>query len=339
MPAASGCARAQTLSLIHLQVHDKRSVAARLLQYNATLVERHDMTEALSIFRIRPDRLPKRRPWFAAGQYCVLGLNNTERAAPGAVRRPMSIASAPECDGPIEFYIRRIGRPVSPNPLTPLLWRLATGDRLYLRTIAAGVFTLRDTIGAADRRIRVMVAAGTGLAPFVSMVRSEVRRRPAVDLSKWVLLHGVSRPADLGYRGELQDLAARNGLKYWGTVSRPSEASGWTGDVGRVESYFAPDRLQELENRLGLPPGGFTPGRVVVYICGLTGTIAGVLVPLIGRGFVPASPRLREALGVPPAVGASAFYEDYDAAPVIDIDDPQVVGPLRARMQAALATR
>jgi len=31
------------------------------------------------------------------------------------------------------------------------------------------------------------------------------------------------------------------------------------------------------------------------------------------------------------------FYELYDPTPVIDIDDPEAIEPLRARMRAALA--
>ena len=309
----------------------------RPLEYNATMVERVDLTDALAIFRIQPDQLPRRQPWFTAGQYCVLGLNNVERPELGSVRRSMSIASPPETDTPIEFYIRRVPRPESKNPLTHLLWRLETGDRLYMRAVAAGVFTVKDTVGANDPRIRVMVAAGTGSAPFVSMIRSEVCRNPYADLSKWVLLHGASYPAELGYRRELLELSAATHLKYWGTVSRPREATAWTGDVGRVESFFEPSRLPDLERRLGLPPGGFTPRDVAIFVCGPTGTITGTIMPLVERGFVPASVRIREALGIPPEVGDSVFYENYDTAPVIDITDPRVVEPLRARVQAALA--
>ena len=59
-----------------------------------------------------------------------------------------------------------------------------------------------------------MVAAGTGAAPFISMIRSEVRRNPSADLSKWVLLHGASVPAcELGDRQELLELSKANGLK------------------------------------------------------------------------------------------------------------------------------
>lgn len=310
---------------------------AKPLEYNATLVERIDLTDALSIFRIKPDQMPTERPWFVPGQYCVLGLNNEVKSELGSVRRSMSIASAPEEEGPVEFYIRWVAKPESENPFTHLLWKIKAGDRMYMRPVAAGVFTVKDTIGVDDPRLRVMVAAGTGSAPFVSMVRSELRRDPNADLSRYVLLHGASYPADLGYRDELGRLVAENKLRYWGTVSRPKEAVDWKGDTGRVEAFFSGDRLDDLERRLGLPAGGFNPKNVVVYICGLTGTISGTVIPLIDRGFVPDFKRIREALGVPPEIKDSVFYEQYDTEPVIAIKDPAVVEPLRARMQAALA--
>ena len=309
---------------------------AKALEYNATLVERIDVTDALSIFRVKPDQEPA-RPWFVPGQYCVLGMNNAEKPELGSVRRSMSIASAPEDHGPTEFYIRFVSKPESENPLTHLLWKLKTGDRMYMRPVAAGVFTVKDTIGKDDPRLRVLVAAGTGSAPFVSMVRSEINRNPDADLSKYVLLHGASYPADLGYRDELLRMVDKNRLHYYGTVSRPKEAAGWTGDTGRVEAFFEPGRLDDLEKRLGLPPGGFTPKNVVIFICGLTGTITGTIIPLIDRGFVPDFKRIREALGVPPETKDSVFYEQYDTEPVINVKDPAVVEPLKARMQAALA--
>lgn len=309
---------------------------AKALEYNATLAERIDLTDALTIFRIKPDQDPV-RPWFVPGQYCVIGANNTEKPELGSVRRSMSIASAPEDEGPIEFYIRWVAKPESENPLTHLLWKVKAGDRLYMRPVAAGVFTVKDTVGLDDPRLRVMVAAGTGSAPFLSMLRSEVRKNPSVDLSKWVLLHGASYPDDLGYRDELAQLVERNKLKYWGTVSRPKEAPHWKGDTGRVEAFFDGARLDDLEKRCGLGAGEFNPKNVVIYICGLTGTITGTITPLFDRGFVPDFKRIREALGVPADIKDSVFYEQYDTEPVINVKDPAVVEPLRARMQAGLA--
>jgi ferredoxin/flavodoxin---NADP+ reductase len=309
------------------------------IQYNATVSRRVDLTDALATFLIQPDERPRKHPWFTAGQYCVLGLNNREKPELGSVRRVMSIASAPEVDGPLEFYIRYVVKPASRNPLTHLLWKLETGGRIYMGTTASGVFTIKETVGATDARLRVMVAAGTGVAPFVSMIRSEICRNPLANLSRWVLLHGASYPAELGYRQELLSLSATNGLKYWGTVSRPSGTRDWTGDVGRVESFFEPDRLPDLEHRVGLAAGGFTPQTAAVFVCGLTGTIGAVLVRLLDRGFVPHAKAIREALGVPPDVSDSLFYELYDPKPVIEINNPAVIEPLRARMQAVLARR
>jgi ferredoxin-NADP reductase len=319
---------------------------AKALEYNATLTERIDLTDQLAVFRVTPDKMPEQKPWFVPGQYCVLGLNNDATPALGSVRRSMSIASAPEDDGPIEFYIRWVAKPESENPLTHLLWKIQSGARMYMRAVAAGVFTVKDTIGVDDRRLRVMVAAGTGSAPFVSMLRSELRRNPKADLSRWVLLHGASYPADLGYKAELERYVTEHKLHYFPTVSRPKD-TGWTAHSGRVEAFFdsagrggshgADSRLAELEHRLGLPPGGFSPKNVVIYICGLTGTISGTIIPLIDRGFIPDFKRIREALGVPPEAKDSVFYEQYDTEPVINIKDPTVVEPLKARMQAALA--
>src|SRR5678815_5079501 len=129
--------------------------------------------------------------------------------------------------------IRDSAKPESDNPLTHLLWNIKTGDRMYMRAVAAGVFTIKDTIGVDDPRLRVMVAAGTGSAPFVSMLRSELRRNPHADLSKWVLLHGASYPADLGYRDELMRMVEQNKLKYWGTVSRPKDCLLYTSPSPR----------------------------------------------------------------------------------------------------------
>jgi ferredoxin--NADP+ reductase len=311
---------------------------AKRLKYDATIIGRDDLTDTLAVFRIVPDR-PTPRPWFTAGQYYVLGLNNDETRALGAVQRPMSIASAPEAAGPIEFYIRCIAHPVSPHSFTHLLWKCKVGDRIHMRAVAAGTFTMKDTVAVDDTRLRVLVAAGTGIAPFVSMIRSEICQKSDADLARWVLLHGVSCERDLGYRPELLRVSAVHHLKYWATVSRPRESPHWGGDVGRVESFFDPERLPDLEHRLGLRPHGFVPDNVVVFICGLNGTIAATMARLLDRAFVPDVDRTRRALGVPAEIPSSLYFERYDVDDVFsDVEGLQVLGPLRARMQAALTT-
>ena len=92
---------------------------AKLLPYNASLVERVDLEPTLAIFTVRPDSVPRRKgaaeddPWFLPGQYVTIGMNRedpdaTDDPRPLSVRRAMSIASAPETEGVYELYIRYV---------------------------------------------------------------------------------------------------------------------------------------------------------------------------------------------------------------------------------------
>jgi ferredoxin--NADP+ reductase len=311
---------------------------AKPLEYNATLVEREDLTPALGVFRIRPDEgLPGEGAWFVPGQYMVLGLNNEAKPELGGVRRPMSIASAPERRDLVEFYIRYVDKPESENPLTHLLWTRKAGDRMYVRVHPTGKFTVEDTTGKDDPRLKICLAAGTGLAPFLSMVRSEINRDPSRSLADYVIIHGASYDADLGYREELEALVKNHGLRYLPTVSRPQACPGWKGHAGRAEGFFAPDRIGGLEDVLGLPAGGFMPDRVQILICGLQGTIGTCIEHLVPRGFVPDNRKIRRALEIPEALKPTIFYEAYDTVPPIDLDDAPRVAGLKAAFHAAIA--
>ena len=310
---------------------------AKSLTYNSTLVEREDLTSALAIFKVKPDNPVTGDPRFLAGQYTVLGLNNEEQVELGSVRRPMSIVSAPEEDDVLEFYIRYVNHPESDNPLTHLLWKTAAGDRIYTGPKITGHFTVEHCVGADDPRLKICVAAGTGLAPFVSMVRSRVLQDPKVDLSDFLILHGASYPDDIGYVEELRRLQEENGLHYCASISRPKEAPEWTGDTGRVEDYFKAGRLEELEERLGLKVGELTPARAVVLICGLQGTIGQTIVRLMPRGFVPDNKKVRVALEVPADRSADLFFEQYDTTPVIDLNDSALVATLKEQLHGALS--
>lgn len=311
---------------------------AKPLEYNATLVEREDLTPALGVFRIRPDEnLPGEGAWFVPGQYMVLGLNNEVKTELGGVRRPMSIASAPERRDLVEFYIRYVEKPESENPFTHLLWTRKAGDRMYVRVHPTGKFTVEDTTGVGDPRLKVCVAAGTGLAPFLSMVRSEINKDPNRSLGDYVIIHGASYDADLGYREELDALVAKHGLKYLPTVSRPQACPNWRGQGGRAESFFAPDRIAGLEQACGLGAGEFLPSKVQILICGLQGTIGTCIEHLVPRGFVPDNRKIRRALEIADDLKPTIFYEAYDTIPPIDLEDTAKVAGLKAAFRAAQA--
>ncbi len=309
---------------------------AKAVEYNATLRKRIDLTEALTIFQFDPDGDLPDAPWFVPGQYCVLGLNNDDPAL-GASQRPMSIASASQNREDIEFYIRWVASPTSKNPLTHLLWKLQEGDRAFVRPVPKGKFTVHHLVGDDDPRIKVFVAAGTGLAPFVSIVRSYLNDHPGASLERFAILHGASYSEDVGYREELEGLVANNGLRYVPTISRPKERPSWTGAHGRVEDLFSSAQIADTEGRLGLEPGGLRPSDAAIFVCGLQGTIGKCIERMAGRGFVPDHRGMRKALEVPDDVEASLFYEQYDTEPVIDLKDEALIAQLTEELRAALA--
>jgi ferredoxin/flavodoxin---NADP+ reductase len=312
-------------------------MSPKRLTYNATLTRRVDFSSKLAAFHVRYDEPLDGDPTFTPGQYVALGLNNESRPELGSVRRSMSLASAPEQKDAFEFYIRLVESPESENPLTHLLWAMKEGDRVFMTRKPVGKFTLRDTVGESPSRVHVYVAAGTGLGPFLSMIRSRKLRDANSDMSRIVLIHAASYPADLCYADELSRCAAENGLRYFRSVSRPKEAPEWTGDTGRAEDYFLAERLEDFERRAGFRPGELTPHAAGVLVCGLQGTIARCVERLAPRGFVPFHRKIRRVLGLGVEVPASLWWEQYDTEPVIDIGNEEDVAGLRRDLGAGLA--
>jgi ferredoxin--NADP+ reductase len=163
-------------------------------QYNAVVTSLRLAHEDLMILRIRPDAGV---PDFEPGQYVTLGLGNWERridsleatSGPGheqprLIRRAYSV-SCPLIDDDgrllpcadcefLEVYIALVRKPTdSPPPLTPRLFALAPGDRLYTGPRPHGRYTL-EGIGANDDVL--LLATGTGEAPHNAMAAELLAR-------------------------------------------------------------------------------------------------------------------------------------------------------------------
>jgi ferredoxin-NADP reductase len=241
---------------------DTRVIERDAPQYNATLVRRVDETDDLAYVWVKFDG--PATP-FESGQYMTIGV-----FADGKLwQRPYSVASAPRVadDEGYEFYVRLV--PI--ERFTSLLWRLPVGHGM--RMIGPkGKFLLEPD----DDRNHVYVSTGTGIAPFMSMIRETAAAgRPR----QTVVLHGCSYVEELGYREELEGWAAGGDypLTYIPTISRPADPrnSGWTGRTGRVEAVIG-----SVCDDLGLDPD-----QTVVYICGNPEMIINVERELLDRDF------------------------------------------------------
>ena len=158
-----------------------------------TINYRKNLTPDLAIIRVQPaDGRPV--PDFKAGQFVALGLKLNGHH--NITYRPYSLSSPPEEKRYFEFYIKSASEHVL-SGFTSTLFKMFEGDLIYWRN-PAGAFTLEDkkADGAPDTRRLVLVASGTGLAPFISYV---LHLKNIKSKREIVLLHGAKYVQELGY--------------------------------------------------------------------------------------------------------------------------------------------
>jgi ferredoxin-NADP reductase len=174
-------------------------------------------------------------------------------------QRSYSIASAPE-DEQVVLTVERLDNgEVSPY----LVDELRTGDELELRGPIGGYFVWEESLGGP----LLLVAGGSGLAPFRSMLRHHRAVRSAVPVR--LLCSAQSLPLLL-YRDELRRIGMHEGIDISVTLTR-ERPDGWRGYRGRID--------RQLLDEVAWAP----QERPLVYVCGPTGfveTAADVLVAL-----------------------------------------------------------
>ena len=216
---------------------------------SATITSRRDLAPDLWVIRIRPDvELP-----FRPGQYVTIGLPLNGRV----IERPYSICSSP-AETEIELFIER----VPDGELSDPLYELGVGGEMVVRKRTKGLFLKEAPVAVPH----LLVATVTGIAPFVSFLRTLVDRERA---GEWTpvpvaALHGASRSAELGYYDELRMLGRDfPWFTYLPTVSRPWEDEAWEGETGRVE-----DVLRKHADAM------MRPGNGGIFLCGHPGMIS-----------------------------------------------------------------
>lgn len=236
---------------------------------NATVKSRVNQTKDLIFMRILPDAGV---PDFLPGQYVALGLYEGHELDPALrlaageklklIKRAYSIGSSPVQKDYIEFYFAIVPQ----GELTPRLDLLQEGDRLFMAQKITGTFTLA---GIPDDARLIFVATGTGMAPFMSMIRTPSTWSAGRQI---VVLHGVRYPSDLGYREDLDRLQNEGRITYIPIVSRADES--WGGARGHVQSLFTQDGPLILD-----------PARDHVFLCGNPAMINDTEALLVAGGF------------------------------------------------------
>jgi len=167
-------------------------------------------------------------PPFRPGQFMNLGL----QLPGGFVSRSYSLSSAP--GAPIEVLLAR----VPGGALSPALFERQVGDTVSLDPKAQGFFTF-DYV--PPHRELWLLATGTGLGPFLAMLRSGAAFQQA---SRVILVHGTRSARELAHRAELAALGATRGdaFRYVPVLSREPEPELLQG---RLTHALASGALEE----------------------------------------------------------------------------------------------
>jgi ferredoxin/flavodoxin---NADP+ reductase len=203
-----------------------------------------------SVFSFTTTRHPGFR--FRNGHFVMMGLEVEGRP----LLRAFSVASA-NYEEHLEFFSIKI----RDGALTSRLQHVTPGDQVLVSRKPTGTLVLDHL--QPGRRL-YLLATGTGLAPFMSILRDpETYER----FEQVVVAHGVRRVADLAYRDALEhdlrqhelvgEQVARQ-LRYYPTVTRELFRN-----QGRITELLGSGKLTD---DLGLPPLCAEHDRVM--LCG-----------------------------------------------------------------------
>jgi len=176
---------------------------------------------------------------FRPGMFVML--EHSDEIACVNVCRAYSIASAPEEDF-LEFLISMVH-----GQFTSHLDTAKVGDPYYV----SGPYGQFSFSPETDKKV-LFLAGGTGLAPFLSMLREIKLLGSGTDVR---MLYSVRYPNEILRKAELEELSRQTGLKLNVTVTRPQPGDGWTGETGHIDAGMIKRLVPDYAKR-------------VPYICG-----------------------------------------------------------------------
>jgi ferredoxin--NADP+ reductase len=249
-------------------------------QLNGIVTQVIEVSPIMKVFRIAPDGWEL--PDFKAGQFVALFLPASAKKVAEAtadyedfppdklIKRAYSIASSSKSKEFLEFYITL----VHSGALTPRLFNLKIGDRVGVGQKFVGMFTM-DRIDP-EKNV-VLIATGTGVAPYMSMLRTDALNRKG----KIAVIHGAANSWDLGYSSELQLLQNfASQFTYIPTITEPQkELTPWQGQTAFIQDMW---KAGIMEEKWSFKP---TPDDTHVFLCGNPRMIADMSEALETDGF------------------------------------------------------
>lgn len=222
-----------------------------------------------NLLSFRTSRAPDFR--FTPGHYTRLGLEGENE---GVVWRPFSMVSAAH-DPHLEFFAVLVRDGDFSSPLS----RIRNGDTIRVDKTSYGFMTISGFTPGKDLWL---LASGTGLGPFLSILRDPTTWQTYDNL---VLVHSVRHADELAYCDEIEsipheDLLAASSaqLRYMPVVTRDH----WPGALtARIPQLMADGRLEQAAGvKLDLQ-------RSRIMVCGNPQMARELRGQLLARNFRP----------------------------------------------------
>lgn len=205
-----------------------------------------DETHDVKTFVLRPNA---RFGTYLPGSYVTVHVTIGGRP----VQRSYSLSSAPEGDGLVAITVKRVPGGLVSNHLADTL---RPGQILELGA-PEGQFVLRPsttgTAGTSDKLL--MISAGSGITPVMSMLRHLVTRESSS--SEVTFVHFARSPRDVIFGRELEKIAkGSSNVNVVLCVEEPDDA--WTGLSGRFSKALLESVAPEFRT-------------MATYLCGPSG--------------------------------------------------------------------
>ncbi len=172
---------------------------------------------------------------FKPGQFVQIGYSGDGSKID--IQRPYSIGSAPGSET-LEFYIEMVG-----GKLTSILDKAKIGEIYNISQPNGKNFEYSQGYNKKS----LFIAAATGIAPFLSMLKYIERNNIHEDI---ILLYSARTRADIIRGQELIEFNMRGIAKVIITLTRAAEDAEWKGESGRVDMdkirKYAPDIAERV---------------------------------------------------------------------------------------------
>lgn len=189
--------------------------------------------ETPSTKTLRMEAADRTLPHFRAGQYINLLVN-----IDGVLTsRPYSISSTPG-----KPYYDLTVRRREPGFVSHYLLDRVKGGDIFQSTGPSGSLYYEPLLDGSEL---VFLAGGSGITPFVSIIRETVERKLPVNIR---LLYGSRVPEDIIFGDELRKLVSRyRNIKVDFVISEPPE--GWVGLCGLLDAKMISSLVGSVEDK------------------------------------------------------------------------------------------